>query len=714
MPYILNLRNIEPDDFELAGSEAITNSMLYDESVKTTDGFVVTTRAFDDFITAANLVEPISESLQRVKPFSKLLSKKASEEISALILNSPLPNIIERPLAEAYRNIGDHGSPYLFIQPSNIIEDEFLPEGLEKFKEINIRGEKELVYKIKECWLSLFTPEAIEWRVNKNYSGVLSIGVLVKKMVQSEISGRAYSFSPLDNNKSAIEIHAIYGFDDPKAEVNSDADIYKIDKKTLNILEKNIIQQDHMIVRKGNHTPGENPNIKIEISNQWKKTQKLDDKRIEDLALRMLSLENIFGKPIEIMWGLELGDFTILNLTELNSSKKLKIEDKKDHLKVDEYKSNSEIELIPHNKIQEIEHKIEEKVDDLVEEVQKLVHIEPIPTMEEFEKTSDQQESDARLQEKMGDIQKVVEDSEPDGENFEFLTPFFLEVSRMNTEVLTTSKNFNGAFLDGSEIILTNNALPEHIIESEFKLNQAMNIFTMDIATSARILEKNSLIYQLSDINQEKLRLLGIEGGKVKHFSDERFIENPESLTVEILALKKARNQMNYKNINISIPSIKSYDNLIKIKKIISSQGLRRSSSLKMYAEVSTPSFIFELRRIEDGDIDGIIIDYEKLFTNSTGKQSINNDDHKVIINQIEVIKDIIHGKDLEIWVKIRNTEYRNDVISKLLSFGLSGIILRDIPDNNFNRMVKEGESSNIKNLKPKKKRRGRLIKDLF
>lgn len=710
MPYILNLKNIESDDLELAGSEAITNSMLYDESVKTTDGFVLTTRAFDDFITAANLIEPISESLQRVKPFSKLLSQKASEEISALILNSPLPNILERPLREAYKHLGDHGNPYVFVSPSNIIDHQFLPDGLEKFREINVRGEKELIYKIKECWLSLFTAEAIEWRVNKNYGGVLSIGVLVKKMVQSEISGRAYSFSPTDNNKSVIEIQAVYGFDDPKLGMNQDADIYKVDKKSLTVVEKNIIQQDNMIVRRGNHAPGENPNIKIEISNQWKKTQKIDDKKIEDLALRMLSLENIYGKPIEVTWGLELGDFTVLNLSELNTHAKIKpvqASEVIEKIKVEEYIPTQEIEVIPHNKIVEIEHKIEAKVEDLVEEVQKLVHIEPLPTMEEFIPEDIHQQ-------KLDHIEKQVEITEPSGENFEFLTAFYLDVSKMNTEVLTSVKKFNGAYLDGTEIILTNSALPEHIVESEFKLNQAMNIFTMDIATSARILEKNSLIYQLSDINSEKLKLLGIEEGKVKHFSDERFIENPESLTVEILALKKARNQMNYKNIDISIPSIRSYDNLIKIKKMIATQGLRRSSSLKMFAEVSTPSFIFELKRIEDGDIDGLIIDYEKLFTNSTGKNTIKNDDHKIILNQIAVIKDIIIGKNLDVWVKIRDNEYSEEVINSLMKFGLGGIILRDIPKNSLHEIVTKAEYANVQNLKTRKKKRGRIIKDLF
>jgi len=285
----------------------------------------------------------------------------------------------------------------------------------------------------------------------------------------------------------------------------------------------------------------------------------------------------------------------------------------------------------------------------------------------------------------------------------------------MNSEVLTNVKKYNGGFLDGTEIILANNALPEEIVASPEKLNQAINIFTMDISTSARILETNNLIYQLSNIDLESLKLLGIDEGKYKSFNDERFIENPDSLTVEILALKKSRNQMNYKNVNISFPAVKSYENLIQIKKLIATQGLRRSSSLKMYVEVALPSFIFELKRLEEGDMDGVIINYEKLFMNSTGKRIMSENDHKVILNQIEVIRDILmNEKRMEFWVSLRNSEYRKDILEKLLNLGISGFILRDIPDDNFPRMLQDAEQSNLEKLKPQKRGRGRSIKDLL
>ncbi len=306
LPYILNLRNIESDDVELVGKDAFENSHLHKLGLKTPSAFVLTTRAFDDFLTASNLIDPITQILEKVKPYDTTSSKEGSEKITKLILESKFPTILERPLVEAYKNLGSHGAPYVSIQISNIISQEYIPIS-NSLKEINIRGHDEVFIKIKKAWASMFSKEALEKRVNQNYTGPLSVALIIQKMIRAEVSGRLYTIIPTTRETLSLEIHALFGFEDPNTYVDVGADIYKVDKKSKKIIEKVIIEQKYMLVQKGKINPGENANLKVEISNQWKRTQKIDDNKIINLALISENLEKFYKTPIEISWCLELG-----------------------------------------------------------------------------------------------------------------------------------------------------------------------------------------------------------------------------------------------------------------------------------------------------------------------------------------------------------------------------------------------------------------------
>ena len=83
---------------------------------------------------------------------------------------------------------------------------------------------------------------------NKRFlSGERSSGI--QKMIQSEISGICFTVHPVTENRNQMVIEAGYGLGEAIVGGKITPDTYVIDKKKMKILDKNIADQNMVIVR---------------------------------------------------------------------------------------------------------------------------------------------------------------------------------------------------------------------------------------------------------------------------------------------------------------------------------------------------------------------------------------------------------------------------------------------------------------------------------
>ncbi len=731
--YILNLRNIKEKDLDLVGREAIENSLIIREGIPTPMSFIVTSSAFDDFLTASDLVDPISKALKEVRPFIKHTAKDASDKITRIINAAQFPTILERPIIESYRNLSHIEQPFVTVQASNIIDPKFVPNTQNDHVAVNIRGEKALLDAIKKAWSSLFSIEAIELRTNGYYQGPISTGVVIQKMVRSEISGRVYSVAPNTFDQSIIEIHAIYGINNENIDITTNADIYKLDKKTGKFIEKTIIPQDYMLVRRGKANENENPDIQVEISHGWKKQQKVDDNRILRIGLGAKRLENLLNTPIEISWGIEAGELYFFIVKEIDMPKaklqtkslestRIDTNEPKEDIAVDRFAKKSEPKkekpnfnnlirevkaivsgekelVFEHTKIKPLDKPLFEDQDEIIPNV-------ILPNT--VEKTNTEEKKiQQHYQYDPIPVEKVTT-------NYETITPLYLDISKMNSGVLTSLNNFKGAYYNGTEMVLNNNVLPEEIKSETHRLSEMVERYSVDITTAAKSTNGN-LIYLFSNITEVEWKLLDIAEGKYKYTSDERFIDHPEALIVEAFAVKKARNLMGSRNIHICFPAVRNMKNLMDLKQIVSLQGLRRTASLKMYAEVAIPSLIFELSKLEKNDIDGLIINYDRLLRLSVFRSQIREVDHNVVLEQIKMIQLLSRDKKLEIYINLSEVAFQEKIIKELILLKPTGLIFKNAPPDSIIGVIKNTEDKNPIDIHLDDARKpGRKIKELL
>jgi len=134
----------------------------------------------------------------------------------------------------------------------------------------------------------------------------VSVAVVIQNMIESEISGIAFTVHPVTRNKNQMIIEAGWGLGEAIVSGQVTPDAYVIDKWDMSILDINVAKQEMMIIRK------QGGGIKHTIVPKPKQEkQKLSGKQIIELAKMCANIEKHYKKPQDIEWAMAKGKIYI-------------------------------------------------------------------------------------------------------------------------------------------------------------------------------------------------------------------------------------------------------------------------------------------------------------------------------------------------------------------------------------------------------------------
>ncbi|HSX35827.1 MAG TPA: PEP/pyruvate-binding domain-containing protein [Patescibacteria group bacterium] len=162
-----------------------------------------------------------------------------------------------------------------------------------------------LLQNIERCWESATSARAKAYAKQKSLD-VGPVAVIVQKMIQSDLSGVAFSVHPVTNNRLHMVIEAGLGLGEAIVSGEITPDTYVVHKTSGDVLELHIAEQAKKLVKS---LAGENV---WELLGLEGKGQKLVDAHIADLAGVIGKLETFFGHPVDVEWALHKGTFYIL------------------------------------------------------------------------------------------------------------------------------------------------------------------------------------------------------------------------------------------------------------------------------------------------------------------------------------------------------------------------------------------------------------------
>ncbi len=289
----------------IAGGKGASLGEMASAGFPVPPGFVILSDAFEKFLEETDLNVEIDSILHSVNHREMHTVEDASEKIKALILNARMPKVIADEIQKFFKKLN---SKFVAVRSSATSEDSASAAWAGQLDTYLNTTEKDLLENVKKCWASLFTPRAIFYRFEKElHKQKISVAVVVQKMIESEISGVAFSVHPVTQDKNQLIIEAGFGLGEAIVSGQITPDSYVVEKQPRRIIDKNVQAQSQGLYRaeKGGNEWRNIPKEKGE-------KQVLSDKEILELSEIILRIENHYGFPVDIEWAFEKGKFYIV------------------------------------------------------------------------------------------------------------------------------------------------------------------------------------------------------------------------------------------------------------------------------------------------------------------------------------------------------------------------------------------------------------------
>ncbi len=304
MKLIKNFKNLSKNDVPIAGGKGASLGEMVKIKIPVPPGFVILSNAFEQFLGETDLNVEIDSILHSVDHNKIHTVEDASEKIKALVLNAEISKDI---VDEIKRFFEELNTKYVAVRSSATAEDSASAAWAGQLESYLNTTENDLLENVKKCWASLFTPRAIFYRFEKCLDKQkILVAVVVQKMIESEVSGVAFSVHPVTEDSNQLIIEAGLGLGEAIVLGVITPDNYVVEKEPRRIIDKNIHTQSKGLYRSKN-SGNEWRDIPIEKGEE----QVLNDKQILELTELVLRIEKHYDFPVDIEWALEKGKFYI-------------------------------------------------------------------------------------------------------------------------------------------------------------------------------------------------------------------------------------------------------------------------------------------------------------------------------------------------------------------------------------------------------------------
>lgn len=284
-------------------------------NVNVPDGFATTADAYRAFLTETHLDERISKLLEGLDTEDTRQLEAAGKAIRAEILETPLPEDIESDIRAAYDKLaaesGDKAS--FAVRSSATAED--LPEASfagqqETF--LNIQGIDAVLVAIREVFASLYNDRAIAYRVHHGFDhDAVALSAGVQKMVRSDIgsSGVMFTMDTESGFDQVVFVTSAYGLGEGVVQGAVNPDEFYAYKPALRdgkraVISRSLGAKATKMVYTDDASVGRTTEF-VDAPEADRARFSLQDEQVEELARQALIIEDHYGRPMDIEWGLD-------------------------------------------------------------------------------------------------------------------------------------------------------------------------------------------------------------------------------------------------------------------------------------------------------------------------------------------------------------------------------------------------------------------------
>ncbi|UCE38170.1 MAG: hypothetical protein JSW00_02735 [Thermoplasmata archaeon] len=304
--YVRGFKEVSKSDITLVGGKGANLGELTKLGLLVPEGFCITAEAYSDYIM--DVKDEILNIANSIKMEDQSDLQKKVQDIRRTILSIELSKKISLDITEAFMKFVAKNEKSVAVRSSATAED--LPDASfagQHETYLNVVGIDDLLNKVKECWASLWTPRAIQYRKKHGFRhSKVSMCVVVQRMISPSVSGVMFTYNSLEEKDDEIVVESTFGLGEGLVSGLVTPDTYTIEKDGLKIKRRRISKKEVMVV------PSKEGVTKAYVPKEKQEVPTLSDEKIKKLAKIGLVIEQHFKSPQDIEWGLSQDRFYIL------------------------------------------------------------------------------------------------------------------------------------------------------------------------------------------------------------------------------------------------------------------------------------------------------------------------------------------------------------------------------------------------------------------
>jgi pyruvate,water dikinase len=280
--------------------------------VRVPDGFATTAEAFRRFIGETGLAERISSDLAGLDTDDVRRLAEVGRSIREAVAAQPFPPDLEKDIRSAYEKLSSGDAERSFaVRSSATAED--LPDASfagqqETF--LNVRGIDAVLHAIREVFASLYNDRAIAYRVHHDFDhDAVALSAGVQQMVRSDVgaSGVMFTMDTESGFTDAVFVTSSYGLGEAVVQGAVNPDEFYVYKPALRagrpaILKRGVGSKATKMVYTDDPAVGRTTEF-VDTEEAERPLLSLTDDEVEELARHALTIEEHYGRPMDIEWG---------------------------------------------------------------------------------------------------------------------------------------------------------------------------------------------------------------------------------------------------------------------------------------------------------------------------------------------------------------------------------------------------------------------------
>ncbi len=304
------LKDIDEEESKLVGWKAKNLSIISDSNINVPKGFVITSKAFEDYKEYHRINNEIQRELGNVNDFKS--ARRASESIKEVISEKEIPEKIIEEIKETYSEINvskkvreagkkaidlvgnqrTYENVVIKVSPTDKNERNIYEP------EVGVSSKKSLENSIKKIWKRYFSPEAIFYRSKKGIEDG-SLALIVQKMVETEKSGTVYTRNP--SNKKLLEMESAYGLGIGLKKGDIIPDRFEVERDTGKVVNKDVVDKK----QKYSKNPATGKINKNSVSKEKRSRRSLSTDKFSKIVNTSLKIERKLGNPVKVDFGIK-------------------------------------------------------------------------------------------------------------------------------------------------------------------------------------------------------------------------------------------------------------------------------------------------------------------------------------------------------------------------------------------------------------------------